>query len=166
MGWGGGSSSSSGEEGNSPRCSTRRVITSRCRTEEVDGRLIRKCEKTEKLLRECVGRPAEVVESTTEHTLDDVTDRPGWALDGGGNSGGRGVDFFDFPGLRSDVAGMQRSLEDGLRSFVNMAEEMTDNLFRAPSHRRRDSPPPPPPPPPPEKDARYGDDFPGQLTDV
>ena len=51
-----GPSSPYGEDGVGGKCSTRRMITSKCRTEEVDGRLIRKCEKTEKILRECVGR--------------------------------------------------------------------------------------------------------------
>ena len=39
------------------RCSTRKVVKSQCRTEEVEpGKFIRKCEKTEELLRECVGK--------------------------------------------------------------------------------------------------------------
>ncbi|CAA6658452.1 unnamed protein product [Spirodela intermedia] len=143
MGWGRGSSSPSpsaassysssssatgaAEDGAGERCATRRVVTSSCRTEEVDGRLIRKCEKTEKLLRECVGRPAEVVESTTEHTEDDVTDRPG---------------VFGFPGLRSDVETIQQTLEGGLSHFLQMAEEMTGEFFGVPWHRHRDPPPP------------------------
>jgi hypothetical protein len=44
-----------GEEG--ARVGTRRVVQSRCHTEEVEpGRFVRKCEKTEQLLRDCVGR--------------------------------------------------------------------------------------------------------------
>ena len=39
------------------QCATRRVVQSRCHTEEVEpGRFVRKCEKTEQLLRDCVGR--------------------------------------------------------------------------------------------------------------
>lgn len=39
------------------RCSTRKVVKSQCRTEEVEpGKFIRKCEKTEELLRECAGK--------------------------------------------------------------------------------------------------------------
>ncbi|CAA7394714.1 unnamed protein product [Spirodela intermedia] len=183
MGWGRGSSSPSpsaassylssssatgaAEDGAGERCATRRMVTSSCRTEEVDGRLIRKCEKTEKLLRECVGRPAEVVESTTEHTEDDVTDRPRYALGGGGGVGGSGEGVFGFPGLRSDVEAIQQTLEGGLSHFLQMAEEMTGEFFGVPWHRHRD-------PPPPVEDrggsppghAVYGDDLPGQLTDV
>ncbi|KAK8271141.1 hypothetical protein V6Z12_D11G244200 [Gossypium hirsutum] len=37
-------------------CSTRKVIQSKCKNEEVEpGKFIRKCEKTEEVLRECVG---------------------------------------------------------------------------------------------------------------
>lgn len=36
---------------------TRKVVTSHCRTEEVEtGKFIRKCEKTEQVFRDCVGR--------------------------------------------------------------------------------------------------------------
>lgn len=39
------------------RCSTRKIITSNCKTEEVEpGKFVRKCEKTEKLLKDCAGR--------------------------------------------------------------------------------------------------------------
>lgn len=38
-------------------CSTRRVVRSRCRTEEVEpGRFIKKCERTQETLRDCIGR--------------------------------------------------------------------------------------------------------------
>lgn len=39
------------------RCSTRKIVRSNCRTEEVEpGKFVRKCEKTEQLLRDCAGR--------------------------------------------------------------------------------------------------------------
>ena len=39
------------------RCSTRKIVKSFCRTEEVEpGKFVRKCEKTEQILRDCVGR--------------------------------------------------------------------------------------------------------------
>lgn len=39
------------------RCSTRKVMKTQCKTEEVEpGKFIRKCEKTEQLLRDCAGR--------------------------------------------------------------------------------------------------------------
>lgn len=37
-------------------CSTRKVVKSQCNTEEVEpGKFLRKCEKTEEILRECLG---------------------------------------------------------------------------------------------------------------
>uniref|UniRef100_A0A803QIC5 Mal d 1-associated protein n=1 Tax=Cannabis sativa TaxID=3483 RepID=A0A803QIC5_CANSA len=57
-------------------CTTRKVVTSNCRTDEVQpGKFVRKCEKTEQLLRDCVGRPPEIVQSNKEYTEDDVTDQ-------------------------------------------------------------------------------------------
>lgn len=39
------------------RCSTRKVVKSQCRTEEVEpGKFIKKCEKTEEILKDCVGK--------------------------------------------------------------------------------------------------------------
>jgi len=39
------------------RSSTRRIVKSSCRTEEVEpGRFVRKCDKTEQVLRESLGR--------------------------------------------------------------------------------------------------------------
>lgn len=39
------------------RCSTRKVMKTQCKTEEVEpGKFVRKCEKTEQLLRYCAGR--------------------------------------------------------------------------------------------------------------
>lgn len=47
----------SGGGGEGAQCATRRVVQSRCHTEEVEpGRFVRKCEKTEQLLRDCIGR--------------------------------------------------------------------------------------------------------------
>lgn len=49
--------SSAGGVSSGKRCSTRKVVKSQCRTEEVErGKFIRKCEKTEQVLRECVGK--------------------------------------------------------------------------------------------------------------
>ncbi|KXG36939.2 hypothetical protein SORBI_3002G416250 [Sorghum bicolor] len=44
-----------GSGGEGAQCATRRVVQSRCHTEEVElGRFVRKCEKTEHLLRDCI----------------------------------------------------------------------------------------------------------------
>ena len=38
-------------------CSIRRIVKSQCRTEEVNpGKFVRKCQKTEQILKDCVGR--------------------------------------------------------------------------------------------------------------
>ncbi|MQM04706.1 hypothetical protein Taro_037504 [Colocasia esculenta] len=187
MGWGrrGSSSSPSAsssaaadavERGGDGRCSTRKVVSSTCKTEEVDGRFIRKCDKTEQLLRDCVGRPAEVVESRTEHTEEDVTDQ---VTDYSASSGfAGGEDIFSFPGLRSDIDVIQRSMQDSLGHFLRMAEEMTDEFFGSvavPSRRSHDpSPPIPSRQVPMEGSVNRGDhgddsgyaDLPGQLRDV
>ncbi|XP_043715158.1 fra a 1-associated protein-like, partial [Telopea speciosissima] len=43
-------------------------------TEEVEhGKFVRKCEKTEQILKDCIGRPVEVVKSDTEFTEEYVT---------------------------------------------------------------------------------------------
>ncbi|GMP78732.1 hypothetical protein CsSME_00034555 [Camellia sinensis var. sinensis] len=55
------------------RCSTTKIVKSHCTTEEVEpGKFIRKCEKTEQILRDCVGRhtskqPGSVQLSFTAH---------------------------------------------------------------------------------------------------
>lgn len=54
--------SPAGDNNSSPwssgdRCSTRKVVKSQCKTEEVEpGKFVRKCERTEEILRDCIGR--------------------------------------------------------------------------------------------------------------
>lgn len=44
-------------DGDGEGCATKRVVKTECWTEQTDsGRLVRKCEKTEQLLRQCAGR--------------------------------------------------------------------------------------------------------------
>ncbi|XP_008803233.2 fra a 1-associated protein [Phoenix dactylifera] len=128
--------SRSGED----RFSTRRVMKSSCRTEEVEpGRFVRKCEKTEQTLRDCIGRPTEVVESKTEHTEDDVTDE---VTSGVVPFDSRINDLFTFPGLRGDIEAMERGLFGGLNRFLESAEEMTNEFFHSlgiPSRQGRES---------------------------
>ncbi|CAI8614955.1 unnamed protein product [Vicia faba] len=63
--------SSSGSDEHS---STTKIVKSQCRTEEVEpGKFVRKCEKTEELLRTCAGRPVEVLQSNREYTEEDIT---------------------------------------------------------------------------------------------
>ncbi|KAK7337339.1 hypothetical protein VNO77_17906 [Canavalia gladiata] len=116
----------------SERCSTTKLVKSQCRTEEVQsGKFIRKCEKTEELLRNCIGKPVEVLQSNKEYTEEDITDE---VLKGGSipfsssnSSSDHGV--FDFPGLRSDIDVLERNLFGGLNRFFEAAEEMTNGFF-------------------------------------
>ncbi|XP_010505116.1 PREDICTED: uncharacterized protein LOC104782004 [Camelina sativa] len=122
-------------------CSTTTVVRSQCKTEEVEpGKFVRKCDKTEEVLRHCLGKPSEVVQSNTEHTEEDVTDQ----------MVGRSAlpNLFEeknplnFPGLRSDVDAIERHFFSGMKSFFEAAEEMSSSLFdimgdhNNPSNRR------------------------------
>ncbi|KAI3823384.1 hypothetical protein L1987_04819 [Smallanthus sonchifolius] len=138
------------------RCSTRKIISSQCRTEEVEpGKFIKKCEKTEQLLKDW---PPEVVQSYKEYTEEDVTEQ----MKNGSLSSQ--VTPFDFPGLRSDIEAIERNLFGNMNRFFEAAEDMKNgffNIFGSPHLYDRDlkSPPPSfkqgvpikPPSPPPSK---------------
>ncbi|KAJ0605654.1 hypothetical protein HanHA300_Chr02g0065391 [Helianthus annuus] len=112
------------------RCSTRKIISSQCRTEEVEPRkFIKKCQKTEQLLKDCVGRPPEVVESNKEYTEEDITDQ----MKNGSLSSQPTP--FDFPGLRSDIEAIERNLFGNMNRFFEAAEDMKNeflNIFGSP----------------------------------
>ncbi|GMJ13968.1 hypothetical protein like AT2G35900 [Hibiscus trionum] len=111
------------------RCSTRKVVRSNCKTEEVEpGKFVRKCEKTEEVLRECVGRPVEVLQSNKEYTEEDVTEQ---MLKGNFSSGSHVEGTFDFPGLRSDLEAIEREFFGGVNRFFDTAEEMKNGFFDA-----------------------------------
>ncbi|XWS43319.1 hypothetical protein CRYUN_Cryun16bG0092700 [Craigia yunnanensis] len=112
------------------RCSNRKVVRSQCRTEEVEpGKFVRKCEKTEEVLRECIGRPVEVLQSNKEYTEDDVTEQ---VLKGNFSSGSQHVEgAFDFPGLHSDMEEIERRFFYGVNHFFDAAEGMKNSFFNA-----------------------------------
>ncbi|XP_022765788.1 uncharacterized protein LOC111310571, partial [Durio zibethinus] len=111
------------------RCSTRKVVQSNCKTEEVEpGKFVRKCEKTEKVLRECIGRPVEVLQFNKEYTEDDVTEQ---VLKGNFSLGSDVEGPFDFPGLRSDMEAIERHFFGGVNRFFDAAEEMQNSFFDA-----------------------------------
>ncbi|KAA8518439.1 hypothetical protein F0562_015913 [Nyssa sinensis] len=122
------------------RCFTKTIVKSQCRTEEVEpGKFVRKCEKTEQILRDCVGRPSEVVQSNKEYTEEDVTDQ---VVKGSFPLGSSELGTFDFPGLRNDIESIERSLLGGLGRFFEAAEDMKNgffNVFGAPHLYDRDS---------------------------
>ncbi|GJM92997.1 hypothetical protein PR202_ga09508 [Eleusine coracana subsp. coracana] len=164
-----------GSGGEGAQCATRRVVQSRCHTEEVEpGRFVRKCEKTEQLLRDCVGRPSELVESKTEKTEEDVTHEM--------ENGSLSIGFptqepFAFPGLRSDIEALEKGLFGSLGSVLDEAERMTNHFFKSfgfPSTHDRESGLFPRRPternieegtPKKTKESDYSE-FSGQITDV
>ncbi|KAL5999271.1 hypothetical protein ACLOJK_040721 [Asimina triloba] len=119
----------SGGGGGGDRCSTRRIVKSHCGTEEVEpGKFVRKCMKTEQLLRFCVGRPVEVVESNSEYTEDDVTE----------DMARGSLPFESFPHesslarLGSEIEAKARSMfGDSSRCFFEAAEEIKNGFSQA-----------------------------------
>ncbi|XP_004494268.1 fra a 1-associated protein [Cicer arietinum] len=118
--------------GSDERYSTRKIVKSQCRTEEVEpGKFVKKCEKTEELLRTCTGKPVEVLQSNKEYTEEDITDEVlrGRSTTFGSSNSSSDHGVFDFPGLRSDIEVMERNLFGGLGRFFEAAEEMKNGFF-------------------------------------
>ncbi|KAK7284758.1 hypothetical protein RJT34_19511 [Clitoria ternatea] len=123
----------------SERCTTTKVVKSQCRIEAVvTGKFIKKCEKTEELLRNCVGKPVEVLQSNKEYTEEDITDEvlKGGSVPYNSPNSSSDRDVFGFPGLRNDIEVMERGLKDmeqhlfgGLGRFFEAAEEMKNGFF-------------------------------------
>ncbi|KAF5750604.1 hypothetical protein HS088_TW03G00943 [Tripterygium wilfordii] len=120
------------------RCSTRRVVRSQCKTEEVEpGKFVRKCEKTEEILRDCLGKPVEVLKSNKEHTEEDVTHQVVQGNHSFGSLEKGPLDFpglrsdieANFPGLRSDIEAIERSVFGGIDRFFDAADEMRNSFF-------------------------------------
>ncbi|KAF5747755.1 hypothetical protein HS088_TW05G00482 [Tripterygium wilfordii] len=125
------------------RCSTRRVVRSQCKTEELEpGKFVRKCEKTEEILRDFLGKPVEVLKCNKEYTEDDVTDQ---VVQGNHSFGSFGKGPLDFPGLGTDMEAIERSLLGGIDRFFDVAEEMRNSFFGIfgplPSYDRESSSP-------------------------
>ncbi|GLT31589.1 hypothetical protein SLA2020_517110 [Shorea laevis] len=111
------------------RCSTRTMVRSQCKTEEVEpGKFVRKCEKTEEILRDFIGRPTEVLKSNTEYTEEDVTEE---MVKGRFPSESHGEGPFTFPGLHSDIESIERHFFGGINSLFEAAEEMRKSIFDA-----------------------------------
>jgi len=119
--------------GSGDRCSARKVISRKCRTEEVEpGKFVQKCEKTEQLLRDCVGRPTELVESKTEYTENDVSrDSASIPNPLDGRQELAELESYIPPILRGDLDNFQQSLFGGLDSFIHAAEEMANDFFQS-----------------------------------
>ncbi|KAJ3696137.1 hypothetical protein LUZ60_001514 [Juncus effusus] len=118
------------DEGDGDMCATRRVVRSNCTTEEVEpGKFVRKCDKTEQILRDCIGRPAEVIESHSEHTEEDITNQikngDSFSLDISTDN-----HTFSFPGFRNDIESMEKELMGNLDEFLKETEKMTGGFFK------------------------------------
>ncbi|XP_071908549.1 fra a 1-associated protein-like [Coffea arabica] len=114
------SSSSSGE-----RCSTRKVVKTQCRTEEVEpGKFMRKCQKTEEIFKDCVGSPTELVQSNKEYTEEDVTGQMAKGALSLDNS-----EDTNFPGLNRDIEAIGRSLFGTISRAFEAAEEIKNGFF-------------------------------------
>ncbi|KAK4272657.1 hypothetical protein QN277_021178 [Acacia crassicarpa] len=152
-------------------CSTRKIMKSRCRTEEVEpGKFVRKCEKSQDILRDCIGKPVEVVESNTEYTEDDVTEEV-LQMESSkfGTSSDAGV--FDFPGLRSDLEAMEKNVVGGLSRFFDAAEDVKNGFVDviAKAQRVFDGPSEKPEPSAKPKEHQHGaihDDLSALAKDV
>ncbi|KAK0585873.1 hypothetical protein LWI29_035457 [Acer saccharum] len=119
---------------NTDQCSTRKVVRSQCKTEQVEpGKFIKKCEKTEEVFRDCIGKPVELLKSTTEYTEDDVTEQ----VVKGSNPSRSFAEPFDFPGLRGDIESIERNFLGGINRFFEAAEEMKNGFFDAFGHDRQ-----------------------------
>nr|GMD39669.1 Sorting nexin like [Ipomoea batatas] len=121
------SMSSAGDDGG--QCDTRKVVRTQCRIEESEpGKFVRKCEKTEEIFKDCVGRLPEMVQSNKEYTEEDVTNQmnKGFALPALESSH---QTPFDFPGLRSDIEAMECNFFTGLDRFFGAAEDTMNGFF-------------------------------------
>ncbi|KAL1821197.1 hypothetical protein ACET3Z_016066 [Daucus carota] len=111
------------------RCYTKKIVSSNCKTEEVEpGKFIRKCEKTEQLIKDCVGRPSEVLQSNKEYTEEDITEQ---VLKGSSSIGSSPSEMFSFPGLRSDIDAIEKGIFSSMHRFFDAAEEMRNGFFGA-----------------------------------
>ncbi|KAL3532192.1 hypothetical protein ACH5RR_005713 [Cinchona calisaya] len=106
-------------------CSTRKVVKTQCRSEEVEpGKFLRKCQKTEEIFKDCVGRPTELMQSNKEYTEEDVTGQMG--------KGSLSLDHaedFNFPGLSRDIEALARSFLGTFDRVFDAAEEMKNGFF-------------------------------------
>ena len=71
-------------------------------------------------------RPSEVVQSTTEHTEEDLTDQ---MVRGSSLPNQFEENPLNFPGLRSDLDDIERHFFTGIKGFFEAAEEMRSSLF-------------------------------------
>lgn len=114
--------------GSGDSCATRKVVKSECHVEEIEpGKFVRKCEKTEQIFKDCVGRPTVMVQSNKEYTEEDVTKEvfKGSALESADH------ELFNFPALGGDIQAIERELLGDVNRFFEAAEKLTERFFNA-----------------------------------
>ncbi|KAJ1698345.1 hypothetical protein LUZ63_006857 [Rhynchospora breviuscula] len=133
-------------EGDCYGCVTRQVFRQRCSPEEVEpGKHVYRCEKTVQTLRDCMGRPTEVIDSKTEITEHEMDG--GWK--GGINfsteqsqsqsqssSFGSIWDRNILPGFDDMIEGLEKMTEGltgEIERITEEAERIAGGLFRFPS---------------------------------
>ncbi|KAJ3698807.1 hypothetical protein LUZ61_002512 [Rhynchospora tenuis] len=109
-----------GEE-DSYGCVTRQVIRQRCAPEEVEpGKHVYRCEKTVQTLRDCMGRPTEVIDSKTEITEHELD---GW---------NRGLNFSveqRQSQSSSSSSSWDRDIMSGFDDVIEELERMTEGIM-------------------------------------
>lgn len=119
-------------------CSYAKSSRSRCFLDHnSEGKLVKKCEKSERLLRQCIGKPREILESTTQYTEEDAPH--GWTLEASLDKQKELHPFpFDMPSLPHgssqtpslpDMQPFSKGLEDGFEIFIHAAEETMNSVF-------------------------------------
>ncbi|KAJ8436701.1 hypothetical protein Cgig2_027222 [Carnegiea gigantea] len=136
-------------------CSTRRIVQTKCDTEEVEPvsnmaqiyvgsyaeaiyhldtlreKLVKgafKLSAIELLVQQenSYMLPTEIVQSNKEYTEEDVTHD---VMRGPSFPGSSDVRPFEFPGLRSDIEGIERNFFGGINRFFEVADEMRNSFF-------------------------------------
>ncbi|KAJ4978388.1 hypothetical protein NE237_009168 [Protea cynaroides] len=138
--------------GSGDQCSIRMIVKSQCKTEEIEpGKFIWKCQKTEQILKDCIGRPVEVIQSNTEYTEDDITNEmaegalpfESSVIEAFNCPALRGdveafnfpephgdIEAFNCPGLRSEFEAFEQNVFGVLNHFFEAAEEMKNSFFK------------------------------------
>eukprot|EP00252_Welwitschia_mirabilis_P019163 TRINITY_DN4372_c0_g1_i1.p1 TRINITY_DN4372_c0_g1~~TRINITY_DN4372_c0_g1_i1.p1 ORF type:complete len:189 (+),score=38.09 TRINITY_DN4372_c0_g1_i1:130-696(+) len=107
------------------KCNIRRVFQTKCRTEEVEpGKFVNKCERIEKLFKECDGRPPENVETRVEYTEDVPSNNAVYE-----SHILPKLEPFIPPILHDEIDNFQHNVFGGLESFLQQLESMRENLF-------------------------------------
>ncbi|XP_078176437.1 mal d 1-associated protein [Carex rostrata] len=129
-------------------CVTRQIIRQRCAPEEVEpGKRVYRCEKTVQTLRDCIGRPTEMIDSQTEITEHDMNEHWYHGLDisaeQSSSSSSGNWDRNLMQELDNAIGGVEKMTEimEGVDRIMEGAEKITNSLFgflSSPGEERED----------------------------